>query len=649
MARARRLSPGASPRGLREAVVDEALEPIVTVDATGRIVDFNLAAENTFRYPAADVLGRLAGDLLVPPRLRERYDRELARLRGAESPLQPRTVDSVARRADGSEFPVEIVVGRVVVDDQAFLTAFIRDTTERHEAQASLAHLASLVRSSSEAIIGEAPDGTITSWNSGAETIFGYADEEIIGRHVSMLLRPEQTEGVESTASQSGEGLEQREVVGVTKEGRHIRLAVTSSPVVNHRGETTGRATIARDITADRAAAAEREELQQQLHQSQKMQAIGRLAGGVAHDFNNLLAVIINYANFLADDLEESSAEREDVERIRQAANSAVGLVRQLLLFSRQDALEPQVVDINQLVLDMEKLLRRVLGEDVELETRLATDLQLTKIDPGQTEQILMNLAVNTRDAMPNGGTLAIDTSNATADEYFAQQHGIQPGDYVRLTVTDTGCGMDADTLAHIFEPFFTTKTEGEGTGLGLATVYAIAQRAGGCVTVQSELGVGTTFDIYLPATDEEEDKPLTIDTASGRAGNGETVLVVEDSDEVRVLAERILSTHGYEVLSARSGRHALEVCEAHTGPLDLLLSDVIMPHMSGQELVRWLRRAKEGFATLFMSGYTEERATVQGLDFPVTFLQKPFTEATLLAKVHEALESASSGREMPV
>ncbi|HYZ46768.1 MAG TPA: ATP-binding protein, partial [Actinomycetota bacterium] len=444
-------------------------------------------------------------------------------------------------------------------------------------------------------------------------------------------------------ASEGKPTLHEQEAVVVTKDGNGLHLALTTSPVRNEFGDVTHAVTIVRDISDRVEAEARRVELEQQLHQSQKMEAIGRLASGVAHDFNNLLSVIINYANFLAEDLEPGSTASDDVQRIRQAGHSAVGLVRQLLLFSRKEAVEPQIVDPNQMVLGMETLLRRTLGEDIRLETRLATDLWLTKIDPGQMEQILMNLAVNARDAMPHGGTLFIDTSNVTTDEYFAGKTGADPGDYVRIAIGDDGPGMPPEVLSHIFEPFFTTKSEGEGTGLGLATVYAIVQGVQGCISVSSEAGVGTRFDIHLPATQEQQPALEEDEPAVAHRGEGQRILLVEDEEAVRELAARILSANGYEVLSARSGREALELCSELDGPLRLLLSDVIMPHMSGKELAGWLRQVKPGFATIFMSGYTDQAVGSRALgEDGVSFLQKPFTADRLLQEVHKVL----SGRQ---
>jgi PAS domain S-box-containing protein len=498
--------------------------------------------------------------------------------------------------------------------------------------------LASIVEACDDAIIGHAIDGTITSWNQGAEQIFGYLPEEVLGRHVSLLspLEPEDERRALWDPTRPRRHVER---LCATKDGSRIHVSLTTSLIEDEQGRITGAATIARDITERKAGDAARAELEQQLQQAQKMEAIGHLAGGVAHDFNNLLAVIINYARFIGEDMDESDPHWDDLQRIREASNSAVALIRQLLIFSRKEAAEPEVVDANEIVSHMEKLLRRAIGEHIEFETKLAADLRLTKMDAGQAEQVLMNLTVNARDAMTGGGTLRIDTSNVTLDEYLAARHRLQPGDYVRISVADSGCGMTPEVAARVFEPFFTTKEREKGTGLGLATVYAIAQQAGGVVSVQSEPGVGTTFDLYVPAVDDTAGElTIHIEEAS-RRGRGETILVVEDQDAVRELAERILSENGYRVLAARSGQEALGVALAHTGSLDVLLTDVIMPGMSGDELAGWLTNTHRRLRTIYMSGYSEQalaphRFAVGAGDF----LAKPFTSESLLQQIQETL-----------
>jgi PAS domain S-box-containing protein len=643
----RPLSPSNDADASASAIVQSGLAvlessfPLITIDDAGYIVAFNPAAEKTFGYRSDQVIGRRAGDLLVPASLRDRHFRTLERLRqsGREA-LVGRTLQTTGMRSDGSEFPVEVSIGRVLVEGRPLFTACARDITARKQAEASRARLASFVHASGDAIIGHTADGIVTSWNRAAQQLYGYEEAEVLGRHIDTLLVEEQvppaSEAVWGAAPWSSH---ERQVTGVAKDGTRLQLAVTTSEGDDDPGRVAQAVTIARDVSERMAAEARRAELEQQLQQAQKMEAIGRLASGVAHDFNNLLSVIINYANFLAGEVGEGTAASEDVERIRQAARSAVGLIRQLLVFSRKEAIEPQIVDANQLVLGMEKLLRRTIGEDIRLETRLATDLWLTKIDPGQMEQVLMNLSVNARYAMPHGGTLSIDTSNVTADEYLARKHGIPPGDYIRIAVSDNGPGMSETVRAHIFEPFYTTKPEGEGTGLGLATVYAIVEGSRGCIDVSSTVGAGTTFDIYLPTTQEPFDEHSDVTPSRVPRGSGETVLVVEDEESVRQLAERILAANGYLVHVARSGREALDLCGDLEGPVDVLLTDVIMPHMSGQEVASWLRQLKPNFATIFMSGYTDQALEAGTLrEAGVSFLQKPFTADRLLQEVHVAL-----------
>jgi two-component system cell cycle sensor histidine kinase/response regulator CckA len=394
------------------------------------------------------------------------------------------------------------------------------------------------------------------------------------------------------------------------------------------------RMAVVRDVTRQRA-------LEDQLRQAQKMEAIGRLAGGVAHDFNNLLTVILNYTDLALADLDRSGPRRVDLEEIRRAGTRAAELTRQLLMFSRQQLLEPRVLDLNDVLARMDKMLRRILGEDIELETHLAPALERVRADRGSIEQLIMNLVVNARDAMPTGGRLMLETANVTLTEEDARVHlGIEPGRHVRLSVTDNGLGMDEATRLRIFEPFFTTKDQGKGTGLGLSTVFGIVEQSGGAVTVTSDPGFGTTFYIHLPraapAATEEHDQGQT-----PRSHGSEVVLLVEDEDQVRAVTSRILREHGYRVIETRDAREAIAVCDAHAGAIHLLLSDVVMPRMSGTELARRVSPIRPAMKILFMSGYTEDAAVRHGaLDSGVAFLQKPLTSETLTRKVREVLDS---------
>ena len=379
--------------------------------------------------------------------------------------------------------------------------------------------------------------------------------------------------------------------------------------------------------------------LQAQLQRAQRLESVGQLAGGIAHDFNNILGVIMNYAEFVADELPADSKAHQDVEEIRRAAERAAALTRQLLIFSRREVVKPEVLYLREVVGNLENLLRRALGERVELDTRFSEQRVPVEIDPGQFEQVLVNLAVNGRDAMPDGGRLLIEIELTELDDEYAYMHpGTEPGKYACLKVSDTGVGMDAGTVDRIFEPFFTTKDD--GTGLGLATVYGIVTGAAGRIDVYSEPGIGTTVKIHLPVCQEQ---PSAAEEAPGAApvGRGEVVLVVEDEPEVRRMAERILGKGGYAVLGTTEGSRAIELCGNEEEPVDLLLTDVIMPGMLGTELVQRVREARPGMRVVYMSGYSHEVLAPQALagNGRNAFIEKPFTARSLLEVVREVLD----------
>jgi signal transduction histidine kinase/CheY-like chemotaxis protein len=401
-----------------------------------------------------------------------------------------------------------------------------------------------------------------------------------------------------------------------------------------------------------RRAEAEHEALQIRLNELQRLESLGQLAGGIAHDFNNLLAAILNYAAFVAEEIEAAASEpggerwataRRDIEQIERAGQAAAGLTHQLLSFARREVIQPRRLDVNRVVAKVEELLRRTIGEDIELIVFAAEDLGAVVADPGQLEQVLVNVAVNARDAMPSGGLLSIETSNQVVDAEYASAHpGLVPGRYVRLRVSDTGTGMDAETVGHAFEPFFTTKAPGEGTGLGLATVYGIITQAGGYASLYSEVGVGTTFSALLPICDSppEADSEAVEHQMSGE----ETVLVVDDDEQVREVAERLLTRRGYTVLVAPGGAEAQEIAQQYDGRIDVLVTDVIMPKILGRDLADRLVQARPDIGVLFMSGYARPVLASRGtLDHGVTLLEKPFSEESLLAKVREVIDNRAS------
>ena len=395
------------------------------------------------------------------------------------------------------------------------------------------------------------------------------------------------------------------------------------------------------DLQARTEMEAHRRSLEDQLVQSRKMEAVGRLAGGVAHDFNNLLTAILGYSNLVLEELEPGHPARADVEHMRRAGESAAALTRQLLAFSRKQVLQPQVLDLNQVVRRTQGLLQRLIGEHIALATSLDPLLDTVNADPGQLEQVILNLALNARDAMFGGGTLSIETANVVLDEAFASRHeGATPGAHVMLAVSDTGVGMDDETQTRIFEPFFTTKRRGEGTGLGLSTVYGIVKQSGGSIWVYSEPGHGTTFRVYFPSAAQVERPPVTAPQTDGLAGS-ETILLAEDQPEVRSIACAVLRRYGYTVLEAGDGGEALAIVGRHRQKIHLLLSDVVMPSMSGPELARLVQAEQPGIRVLYASGYTDDAIVRHGvLDPGVAFLQKPFTPSALLRKIREMLDA---------
>ena len=406
-------------------------------------------------------------------------------------------------------------------------------------------------------------------------------------------------------------------------------------------GQRSVRLVLATDVTERLRAEEALRRTEEQLRHAQKMEAVGRLAGGVAHDFNNLLSVILSGAAFMLSDLDPAPPMREELEQMRGAAERAADLTRQLLLFSRQQVLEPRVVDLNDVLIKLDKMFQRIIGVDVELVLVCAPSLGCVRVDPGSIEQVVMNLVVNARDAMPTGGRLTMETANVMLDEESVREHlGSKPGPHVMLAVRDTGIGMDRETRAHIFEPFFTTKETGKGTGLGLSTVFGIVQQSQGSIWVDSEPGKGTSFEVYLPRIDEVVDDVRAAQRSTRLRGT-ETILVVEDDDQVRAVARGILCRHGYRVLEARDACEALLLCETHAPKIQLMISDVVMPHMSGPELARLLGRVWPSMKVFFMSGFTGDSIVRHGVvESDIAFLQKPITPETLTRKVREVLDA---------
>jgi PAS domain S-box-containing protein len=511
--------------------------------------------------------------------------------------------------------------------------------TQLVEARARVQRLAALVASSEDAIIGKDIAGVITDWNTGAAHLFGYSADEAIGKRCSRLFSQDDAGEIARTDERlrSGEEVPPYETVRHAKDGKEVPVSVQCSQI-KEGDRIIGLSSIIRDLRSTRG-------LQEQLRHAQKMEAVGQLAGGVAHDFNNLLTIISGYSEVLRSSLPRDDASRGHVEEIRKAAERAASLTRQLLAFSRKQVLEARVVNLNEIVEQSGKMLRRLIGEDVKLNTALSTNLSAVKVDPGQMEQVLMNLAINARDAMPQGGRLTIETGNVEVDESSAAGLlDLCPGRYVQLALSDTGCGMDRHTQARIFEPFFTTKEFGKGTGLGLAVVHGIVKQSGGRIAVYSEPGHGTTFKIYLPTVTVVRKLGKSFQGSDTVPGGKETVLLVEDEEAVRHVTSIALRQAGYNVLQAAHGGEALRLAEETPGAIDLLVSDVVMPEMGGRLLAERLTAVRPGLKVLYVSGYTDDAVVRHGLlHEEVAFLQKPFTLGVLARKVREVLDQFPS------
>jgi len=510
------------------------------------------------------------------------------------------------------------------------------DITERKHAQETSIRLATAVDQAAEAIMITDAAGSILYANPAFEKATGYTCEEAIGQNPRILKSGRQEAGFyrEMWTVLSHGGVWRGRLFNKRKDGTLFEEDATISPVRDATGQIINYVAVKRDVTNETR-------LEQQLFQAQKMEAVGRLAGGVAHDFNNLLGVITGYGEIVHRRLAGEDPLREKVEQILRAAERAAGLTRQLLAFGRRQVLQPKVLDLNAVVFDMEKMLRRLIGEDVEFTTVLEPRLGSVKADPGQLEQVLMNLAVNARDAMSEGGRLTIETRNADLNEEYAARHPpTRSGPYVALVVTDTGSGMDAATQARIFEPFFSTKEVGRGTGLGLATVYGIVKQSEGYVWVYSEVGVGTTFKIYLPRIDEQAKLARQQEPGPLLRGS-ETVLLVEDEASLRELLREALEASGYSVLVARDGAEALQIAEAHVGTIQIMVTDVIMPGMTGPKIVDLVAPTRPEMKVVYISGYSDASVTRHGLIAAGTsFLSKPFSPDALLRKVRGSLDA---------
>ena len=673
----------------KRAILGSAMDCIMTIDHEGLVVDWNPAAEKTFGYTQEEAIGREMAALIIPQRFRKQHRQGLARyLASGKARVMGQRLELSAQRSDGTEFPVELTITGIELKGAPMFTGYLRDITERRKAENRLSAQYAVTRALAES--NTISDGASKILQAVCESLGWEYGSLWTVDHRSNLLRCSQVWQAPGTKAHEFEIASHQLVFApgiglpgrVWKDSQPLWIADVVEDTNFPRSANAARAglhgacafpirfrskilgvveflsrsirepdpdllammvTIGSQIGQfiERKRVEEAlDESEEQLRQSQKLEAIGQLAGGVAHDFNNLLTVIGGYSSILLGKLPKESPYLSSIEEIKKASDRASALTRQLLAFSRKQILQPKVLDLNIVVTDLEKMVRRLIGEDIDLLTITSPVLGEVKADPGQIEQVLLNLIVNARDAMPKGGKLTIETRNVVHSEEYAQRHAALPGRYVMLAVSDTGCGMDATIQPHVFEPFFTTKSSSRGTGLGLATVYGIVKQSGGNIWVYSEVGLGSTFKVYLPRVDEvagheEEVIPKSIPKGT------ELVLLVEDEEQVRTILKHILEDQGYRVLVASNGEEALSISQDLELDIKLMITDVVMPQMSGRELAERLLEIRPKLPVLFMSGYMDDAIVRHGLlDETLDFIQKPFDSASVARKVREVLDS---------
>ncbi len=628
-------------------MVETAQEGIMMIDANARTTYANKHMLEMMRYEEHEFIGKYLFDFVDPEKRSEAEESFRRRKQGIKE-----TFEMCLRRSDGSRIWVYVSANPVLDDDGGFAGSFsmitdISALKRTEEALHQAVSKASEERSRFEGILGAIGEGIsvqdtdfrILYQNQVLRDMAGdhvgeycykaYRKKARVceGCHLAMVFQDGNIHRVETSAPVNGE----------TK-----YVEITGSPLRDTEGRIVGGIEIIRDITDRKKSEMERQNLEEQFRQAQKMEAVGKLAGGIAHDFNNLLTVISGYTDLLLNRLRKTDPLRGEIDAIRKAGEIAAGLTRQLLAFSRRQVLQPKSIKLNEVIANIEDMVRRLIGEDIELRTLLEEEPWDVRADPGQIEQVILNLVVNSRDAMAQGGTLTIETKNVDLDATYAESSvQVKPGPYVMIAVSDTGCGMNETTKARVFEPFFTTKEPGKGTGLGLSTVYGIVKQSRGYVWASSEPGVGTTFRVYLPRlVDSAGHIAPSFESATAAPNGEETVLLVEDEELVREMVHQILRIQGYTVLVAGSGDEAVRIVKEYGGPIHLLLTDVVMPQMSGPGLAGQITDMRPEVKVLYMSGYTEDTIVHQSvLDEGVNFIQKPFKKDVLGKKIREVLD----------
>src|SRR5262245_37606539 len=634
-------------------VMHDSNDAITVQDFDGRILGWNRGAERMYGYTKEEALA-LSVFRIVPNQLLQEHARLRDRLANGEAVESFET----QRVAKGGRIVDVWLTATALLDDSGKPIAVAtteRDITERKRAEQALRdseeRYRSLVETAGSAIICLSPDHKILEWNREAERISGCSRTEVPGKDYFELFLPEENwKGVAADIKKVLEGEKTRgyENSVRARDGKEWTLLWNVSRLPGVAGEPVGVIAVGQDITERKQIDEQRRKLEEQLSQSQKMEALGRLAGGIVHDVNNLLTGVMAFSEILLEQLPENDPLREGAEEARKTCERSALLTRQLLAVSRRQSLEPTILDLNAVITDMTRMLRHLIGEHIDLVTELEPKLGRVKADPGKIEQVILNLAVNARDAMPEGGRLTIKTVNVIVDENFALQHAqVHRGSNVMLAVADTGIGMDAETLSRIFEPFFTTKEWGRGTGLGLSIVYGIVKQSGGNIGVYSTPGHGTTFKIYLPMVEHETAGTGPEPSVTWDARGSEIILVVEDDSVVRMVVGTTLRSHGYTVLEASNGAEALPVCERHSGPIHLLVTDVVMPQMSGPEFVTRLAPVHPETKVLYMSAHILDTLVYRRvIEQGTPFLEKPFTRIALMRKVREILDQDRSAAD---
>ncbi|HET6796942.1 MAG TPA: PAS domain S-box protein [Gemmatimonadales bacterium] len=624
------------------AIVESSDDAIISKGLDGTVLSWNPAAERIFGYTREEMVGSSIYKL-IPPDLHHEEQHILSRISSGHHVPH---FETTRRHKNGTLFPVAVSVSPVRDIDGTIVGAasIKRDMSQIRRGQEVSAHLAAIVESSDDAILSKTLEGTVKTWNAAAERMYGFTSAEMIGNSIYQVvpqhLQPEEQQILERV--RQGEHVAHYETVRQRKDGRQIDVSITLSPIRDQNGTITGASSIQRDIT-------QRKRTEEALRQAAKMEAIGALAGGLAHDFNNQLYAVSGFAHFISRDPGLSPATRQDILELQKVAERMASLTRQLLAFARQQVLTPETLDLNAAVEDTRPMLQRLIGSNMQIELALAPGPKWVRVDRAQLVQVLLNLVINARDAMPKGGTILLRTTTLEIGRHHLVDRSNTPidaGAYAELAVIDSGEGIGPEHIPHIFEPFYTTKEVGMGTGLGLATVEGIIAQSDGHIQVTSEVGLGTTIRLLLPLTPEPKVQRDSQSPVPRGAASRERILVVEDEDSVRTIVSRTLQADGYEVMGAREGKEALALLDEVGGVVDLIITDIVMPGMSGVQLAQELRQRYPDIPLMWMSGHPRE--TELNSDDVIeeqVFLHKPIAPEVLLRVVAEVLDGAPKDR----